>query len=216
MHNSIITSSRKAFTLIELLTAIVIVATLMVMGLRLTKSLSKKQKQMTCIRQLSQVYITFRLYTAENRNLYPRSFFRVPYWQNWWGESPLSVYAGGKEIWEAMVICPENRTSTLAAPTGAKGYPYTANYNILRATAPADSSEYDQINVAALQNASKIILIIDSKNTNADWGIGFNSTSSGWSRVSAHHNGQANALWADGHVSSTALSQITDDQIIPK
>lgn len=214
MFNLIEPPRERAFSLMEILTAIVIVAVLMILGIQFTKSLSEKSKQMVCMRQLSQVYITVRLYAAENKNLYPRSFFNVPHWQNWWTECPLAPYAGGREAWETLVVCPKNRTPTPIAPTGIKGYPYTVNYNIFRASAPANVRPYDQINVLTLQNASKTILAIDSKSTNAGWGIGFNSTTSGWTRASAHHRAQANILWADGHVTNTALNEVTDEHIV--
>lgn len=204
--------NKNAFTLIELLVTISIIGILAALSLQAGKRIFEKHREVTCIGQLGRVYSVMRLYALDNNNCFPRSYFSSPSWANWFGDSPLSSYADGKDSWEKIVICPSNRTPAVIPATARKGYPYTVNYNILRATAPA--SEYAQISAPALTNASQTILMLDSK-ASGQWGIGFNSKASGWTRANNSHYDKANVLWADGHVSSTNLIEITDQNIIP-
>jgi len=206
---------KHAFTLIELLVTITVIGVLALLCLQAGRKVFEKQKEVTCLSQLSNVYATVRLYSLDNNNYFPRSYFTTPSWGNWFGDSPLSQYAGEKRTWEKIVICPTARTTVIVPATTLKGFPYTVNYNIMKATAPSSGPEYGQINAAALPHASQLVLMLDAKPISGQWGIGFNSTSSGWTRASANHQKFANVLWADGHVTSTQLADLTDEHIVP-
>jgi prepilin-type processing-associated H-X9-DG protein/prepilin-type N-terminal cleavage/methylation domain-containing protein len=208
-------SKAIAFTLVELIVTIAIVGVLAVLGLQVSKKALEKQRAIKCVGQLGGIYTTLRLYALDNNNCFPRSYFSTPSWANWFANSPLSQYGGGDDLWEKLVICPENRRAQVISATGRKGYPYTVNYNILRATAPTAGGEYPMINLASLATPSQMILMQDSQGTSA-WGIGYNSRSSGWARTSDSHGPTGNVLWADGHVTSMSLQDITDDHLVPK
>lgn len=206
---------KHAFTLIEMLVAITVIGVLALLCLQAGRKVFEKHKEVTCLSQLSKIYTALRLYSLDNNNYYPRSYFTTPSWGNWFTDTPLSQYAGEKSSWEKIVICPTGRTAGVVPATTLKGFPYTVNYNILRATAPSGGPEYGQINAATLPYASQLVLMLDAKPISGQWGIGFNSMSSGWGRANANHQKHANVLWADGHVTSTQLADLTDEHIVP-
>jgi prepilin-type N-terminal cleavage/methylation domain-containing protein/prepilin-type processing-associated H-X9-DG protein len=221
-----VSSSRKAFTLIELLTVIAIIGILAAIVISTVGSARRSAQRARCGSQLRQLGVAVALYKTENKSFYPPSFSGAPsatldpsvpissYW--WWYSaisgsntvSPLATAAGGVAPLHEIAICPLNKTDVAqGAAGGLKGFPYVVNYHVMATTGFPLKKESDIV------TPSRTIMMADSS-TGAAWNVGFGSVTSGWTRVGETHDSQTNILWCDGHVASAVKSTLTNANIL--
>lgn len=202
-----------AFTLIELLCSIGIVALLVVLLIPAFSKLQLKAKQFQCSSQLHSTYHAIALYANDHEQYYPPTYGSLvdPSATWWWYQdtSPLAEYAGGANAWATITMCPLNRTANIIASNShVKGYSYVVNYNVMATT----GNSYKLRKMASVPVPSTIVLMSDSV-ANSSWGWGFDNTdpnnpTGGFTRMFNTHQGKANLLWCDGHVTCQALNTL--------
>lgn len=64
-------TEQPAFTLVELLTVVTIIATLTTLGLAATRGVTEKTKTTRCLNDLRQVGVAVQLYVGENSGRFP-------------------------------------------------------------------------------------------------------------------------------------------------
>lgn len=208
-------SRRKwpGFTLVEMLSAIALVVILVAILVPATSAFIAKTKQNRCAAQLRQVHQVIALYANDHDQFFPPTYGGLvdPSAKWWWYEetSPLETYTDAAS-WAKITICPMNRTQEVVpSKSHVKGYPYVVNYNIMATT----GKSYKLRKVASLPALSTIVLMADSV-ANSGWGWGFdntdpaNPTFGGFPRLSNTHQGKANILWCDGHVTYQNLNTL--------
>jgi len=214
---------RQGFTLVELLVCIAIISVLAICAFSVQQKVTRSARSTQCASNLRQIYTMMQLYMGDHNGSFPpANSWNAPNgpsggdWTGLW-YSPnkqankenvgLAVYAGGQNALHKIVVCPENRSSTIA-PTmyNPVGYPYIVNYFIMvpHGTSPA-------VRFSAVLRSTATILMVDSgtgQTPNIKWNLGFNSTSAVSAYVENRHQGRLNALWTDGHVSAMRREDI--------
>ena len=210
----------KAFTLIESLVFIAIIgilATLALLGVR--KAINRAEGARDAS-NLKQIFTAINLYANDHNNFYivtaggmlpgkERWFwYGIPYQPGQVAtlRSPLMHYMGASDVRQMnlMTIAKANQTPTQqAATSGAYGFPYTVNYNLM-----PNTIGYSPVSRSAVDRPSKKILMLDSS-TNT-WGAGF-FYNAGLNRIGADSEGMTRVLWADGHVTKEKRQHILDN-----
>lgn len=203
----------SGFTLVEMLCTIALVAILVAMLFPAYSAIMAKTKQARCASQLRQVHQVIALYANDHDQYYPPTYGSLvdPSATWWWYQdtSPLADYIGA-DSWSAITICPLNRTAqVITSNSHVKGYAYVVNYNVMATT----GNSYKLRKLTYIPLPSSIILMADSV-ANSTWGWGFdntdpaNPTYGGFPRMCNTHQGKANILWCDGHVTSQNLNTL--------
>lgn len=203
----------SGFTLVELLCTIALVAILVAILFPASSSILARTKQTRCAAQLRQVHQVIALYANDHDQYFPPTYGSLvdPSATWWWYQetSPLAAYIDAAS-WATITICPLNRTKEVVpSKSHVKGYPYVVNYNVMATT----GKSYKLRKGASLPALSTIVLMADSV-PGSSWGWGFdntdpaNPTFGGFPRLSNAHQGKANILWCDGHVTWQSLNTL--------
>ncbi len=217
-------SPRKAFTLVEILVVISIMAILAAVLLPSMGKLRGAARKSECASNLRQIYVAMSLYAQDNNNAHMYGHDYVANLDWYQRTSPLAPYAGGAESLQKISVCPENRTSISAYPkdqygqwvNNSYGYPYAYNYFVLPNTSGAKPKEngVDAIRLTKINNPGQVVMLADSIKGQG-WGGGFSVPGdSKWSRIATPHSGKTSILWCDGHVSLEAKKDIEDKTLI--
>ncbi|HSI07065.1 MAG: DUF1559 domain-containing protein [Rariglobus sp.] len=229
-------SSRRAFTLIELLAVIAIIgvlASLTLVGLGRIRDSARGTK---CTSNLRQIGGAFQLYAADNRGVYPALRGNAtginpnPSGGNWMREISPYVFrdvnssgqvASTADIKKAgessnIIHCPSYDLlfpiigDLVATPYQTSGYGMNAALNI---PGVGGSMTYDnRYKVASLSYPARTVLVGDSVNYHLDvqtpkWTTATNTVEGYYSGAPTRHGATANYLFADGHVSALTPDQ---------
>lgn len=217
-------SPRKAFTLVEMLVVIAIMAILTALLLPSMGKLRASARKSECASNLRQIFVALTLYAQDNNNAHMYGHDYVANLDWYQKSSPLAPYAGGAEKLQWISVCPENRTSFATYPkdqygqwvNNSYGYPYTYNYYVLPNVSGANPRENGvaATRVAKITNPAQIVMMADSVKGQG-WGGGFSVPGdSKWNRIATPHSGKTSILWCDGHVSLEAKKDIEDKTLI--
>ena len=119
---------QKAFTLVELLVVIGIIAVLIAILLPALQRARESAYTVTCLSNLRQVYIYAQVYAAENRAVVPLGFMwgyvtPTTTQMNWWSDYLLPPFSNGHDfdpLFIGKLKCPKNGL------TGSTTSPYYA------------------------------------------------------------------------------------------
>ena len=189
--------SLHSFTLIELLVVIAIIALLASMLLPALRNAREMGRRIKCVSNLRQMGLVITMYADDYDGYLPATFYpgAVDFYQDMFEEK--GYLPQGTEI----RICPS------APELNITEAGYTANYNVM-----PTSGTINHIKLFRISNPSGIIIIADS--TEQVPRRGWSGFQEGViSRISDRHNGGANLLWVDGHVSWMLFSEIDSTMI---
>jgi prepilin-type processing-associated H-X9-DG protein/prepilin-type N-terminal cleavage/methylation domain-containing protein len=181
-------TEQLAFTLVELLTVVTIVAVLTSLGLAATRGVTEKTRATRCLNDLRQVGTALQLYVGDNG-----------------GRFPNTSHQGVSQSW-TNTLAPFLKTNFLgrccAVPNHRVKLTYAWNDALTDATGLG-------IMAATFQNPSTTMVVGELATNQVGEHFHFTSTRGGASRINPNqfkaevnvqcHNAGANYLFADGH-----------------
>lgn len=185
---------RKAFTLVELLVVMGIIAILGAVSIGTYNAVIKTSQAAKCASNMHQIAIGFQGYLGDNNNVMPQRVYKggstnVGYFDL------LAPYTGDNLTDKAtsVFVCPSHTACSFPSEPS-----YGMNYN------------YDNVSITAVTNQANTILLAETLGVNGD---GSNRaqypSSDGIGKIDpTRHNGVANYLFFDGHIEKLPLSAV--------
>ncbi|EIP97545.1 prepilin-type N-terminal cleavage/methylation domain-containing protein [Opitutaceae bacterium TAV1] len=198
----------RAFTLVELLTAIAIIGILAAIMIPTVDKVRGVARRVVCTSNLRQIGTAFEINAVENNNRYP---------------PPLAPDADGSGAWHD-VLCSQLYGKTFAQFAAGQGTIFkcpvanvgetSASYgmNCTLAAFSANGSKADpwsHMKEPVLRQRipvpAKTCLLIESKSTKAGYGTTFETETR---PVTYRHSSMLNILYCDGHVETMLVEKI--------
>lgn len=197
----------RAFTLVELLVTVAIVAILIVLLTVGVRSALESAKSTTCMSNLRTIGTGFASFAADNNNLFP-NFLQGGVWS-----ARIAEYVPRKTF-----FCPSENKAAIANKVGKDDNAWRDNQQFIsygynyRYLAPDFGSSWsvprdrDNITFSRMSRMGSVMLLADAGRLNPDRksGWGFYVMEPPWLNYSMplpRHRGNANVLWTDGSVS---------------
>ena len=186
-----------AFTLVELLTVVTIVAVLTSLGLAATRGVTEKTRTTRCLNDLRQVGTAIQLYVGENS-----------------GRFPDTSHQGTEQSWR-NTLAPFLKTNFLGRCPACPRHPSRITYAWNDALA---DSRGRGVMAPVFRNPSATMVIGEIAISQTGEHFHFNGVRGGAGRISANqfrgfvnvecHGAGANYLFADGHIENLAWTEV--------
>ena len=189
----------RAFTLVELLIVIIIIAILTSMLLPAIHQAREMGNRTRCMSNLRTLGAAFQSYVADNSFALPGparfTTMRSDDWIYWepgiatreLNKSPVVKYLG-PSVQAASLRCPSDDTDYRPAPSGYLGYHYSYVMN----SSLVNPTTFHGMQFERIKNASsKILLYEEDQNTIDDGNGDMPSTVPTWSMLAIRHDGMA-------------------------
>jgi prepilin-type N-terminal cleavage/methylation domain-containing protein/prepilin-type processing-associated H-X9-DG protein len=216
--------SRRAFTLVELLVVISIIAVLMGLLLPAVQAARAAARRAQCANNMRQIGLATLRFADDHRGRFPGIMHERDFDESW-----INTLAPYLERVDAIRLCPEDaqrlegasgrRTSYaqngyLREPTDADliVYPHLADDLVSR----LDELPATHETIVAFEAGNRVQLTLDHVDSWTWFSEDYPTARDGWERVQAevaverHGGAGANYLYADGHVGNIPASQIQE------
>ena len=186
-----------AFTLVELLTVVTIVAVLTSLGLAATRGVTEKTKTTRCLNDLRQVGVAVQLYVGENSGRFPSTSHQgvAASWTNTLADFLKTNFLG----------------RCCAVPKHRSKLTYAWNDSL------ADAQGYG-VMASSFRGPSRTMVVTELATNMTGEHFHFAGTRGGASRITPNqfraevnvtcHNSSANYLFADGHVENLRWTEV--------
>jgi general secretion pathway protein G len=233
-HSLRFCAKNGAFTLVELLVTITIIAILLGLGTAAASKVLEKSRETKCVSQLGQIGSAIILYAGDHDGSLPRPTIKP-------AESGLGAdQMWGKQLGEYLplrgnsptspenevFVCPSAKYTGVSNSAISRSYIGSAGmYYFSSPTAGGSATSGPARKMVAVQNPSQTILAVDGKQSGS---IAACASTASWSQVSGdlakaepgqltyldyrHGGNRMSFLYADGHVE--AHSFLERDQIL--
>jgi prepilin-type N-terminal cleavage/methylation domain-containing protein/prepilin-type processing-associated H-X9-DG protein len=190
-------TKQHAFTLVELLTVVTIIAALSTLGLAATRGVTEKTKTTRCLNDLRQVGVAVQLYVGENSGRFPNTSHQgvAASWTNTLAEFLKTNFLG----------------RCCAVPKHRSNLTYAWN------DALADSNGYGAMS-ASFRRPSSTMVVAELAPNNIGEHFHFAGIRGGASRITPNqfrrdvnvtcHGSSANYLFADGHLENLRWTEV--------
>jgi prepilin-type processing-associated H-X9-DG protein/prepilin-type N-terminal cleavage/methylation domain-containing protein len=190
---------RSAFSLIEILVTLGIVAVLATLIAANAGKLGAKADAVTCSSNLRQMFLHLNNYAQENNGVYPAAV-EAGTGRSWW--LVLTTFMNAPEQIPAV-----GKKTIFACPAARNTYP---GKKVNRTYAMNIFENFDfhtPCRITANSKPSQTIFIMDSCTSPAKSGDGIHylRASNFAANAEARHSGKMNALYFDGHVAAVSI-----------
>jgi len=206
------TTPKKAFTLVEMLVVIAVIAVLMALIFPAVRSGYNTSLSAKCVGNLRQISNLFLTYAGEHNGYFPKAASAAGYWggTEWAPEHFMLDYDGFEKDEQGKIIqfLPPGQNSIFRCPAETSDVDAEGNtwfqshygynrYLVTQIYSPIFGTNPCRIPVHAVQRPSKVFLVADARNR-------FAIHSGALIPKRRHRNGtHANVAFVDGHVETT-------------
>jgi prepilin-type processing-associated H-X9-DG protein/prepilin-type N-terminal cleavage/methylation domain-containing protein len=202
----------RAFTLIEVLVVVAIIALLAVLMFSSVKGFLEKGREAQCISNMRQLGAGLGLYVAEHGAYPPSAAYNGGFTgKNWWFTDALQYMDGGSpyRIVNGIPHIIELPKTPLKCPlVQQRGWPFI-DYGVNARALPWGLRT---VPAATIANPAQTFLLAET----TVWAAGV-----GWGgaldeEFALRHNERANVLYFDGHVGAVTRTQMADPAFVKK
>lgn len=203
-------SSRRGFTLVELLVVIGIIALLISILLPALNKARESANTVQCLSNLRQVGLSMQMYLDGSKGSFPRYNSLLP--NGKWYERLLESKTLATD---KMLFCPKREPNPIVAPDTTEdasaltnGYiSYGINFMLTYPYPPYT----DIAKLTRIRKPAETIMLVDScytPSTRTGFYVVYPyNSSSGYTAWMRHPNNGCNVLWVDGHVTTVNAKQ---------
>lgn len=217
-----------AFSLVEMLVVTAVVLVLLGLSLSVVSSLQEKGKSVKCLQNLKSVGASLFAYVADHQQMVPPRNLGLyrdpadpslppPLERPWVNRLIIQGYADNPDIFYCPSFTPYNNR---LSPTPLPHLNRIRTYGIRTWTAPGTigwgtgiPSQEEHKSLALIDEPGDFFLVVDTVWTHPNYksqGYGINPGMGAEQLIHLRHSGQANALFADGHVASKPESYFAE------
>ena len=224
VSNRNVSRGTRAFTLVELLVVIGVIALLIALLLPALNAARRQATDVQCMANLRSIGQGLAIYAGENRNHWPRPARPNVNPQEWWHKTWIYPVVYGRVpaahlipknayIENTIFECPAARDVWQTDDQIDISYGMSARLNDRRGSGDDDSGRGKFKSVLAIGRSSETAVIVDSEGPWAGTLTGANPA--GWKsqrarlqQGSLRHRGHVNTLFADYHAERLSYAQI--------
>ncbi len=213
-------SRAAAFSLTELLVALILVAVVLVIGFSGLQRATRSSKGVRCLQNLRQIAVLFQGYLADRNQTYPHAYTQIGY--RFWPKDLMDAAGDTRESLRGLFLCPGVRNAVPAFYTPASGpvdpgngtYAYVSYaVNAFGVAAPTTYAPgLRPARQTAISEPSKLLLLVDFDDTAQPYEGWYYAWSSAldqnWAAIEPRH-GTVNALFCDGHARPMSHGEVT-------